>query len=91
MFQLGNFTLHATPTQDGGAPYYKRNNISGIYIANSTWHAFLTDENYRNYINWIVDSMHLEDYNVTGSNTPNYSSGGSDNRYNYMIINSIKK
>ena len=91
MFRLGNFTSPITSTQHGGVPYYKRNNTGGTDIANSTWHAFLTDENYRDYVNWIVDSMHLEDYNVTGSNTPNYSSGVSDNRYNYMIINSIKK
>ena len=92
MFRLGNFTPPTTPTQHGGVPYYKRNNSGGTDIANSTWHAFLTDENYRNYVNWIVDRMHLEDYIVGDSHTPQYGLvGDKNNKYNYMIINSIKK
>ena len=86
MFRVGNFTPPTIPTQDGGAPYYKRNNAAGTNIANSTWHAFLTDENYKNYINWIVDSMHLEDYN--DNYAPLKGNNGSENTNNYIIINS---
>lgn len=35
----------ALPTQDGGVPYYRRNNASGTTIESSTWHKFITDEN----------------------------------------------
>ena len=90
---VGNDTTNwnsvlALPTHQGGVPYYKRNNTGSTDIANSTWHAFLTDENYRNYVNWIVDSMHLEDYNVNGSGlAPSYGLT-TDNRYNYIIIKS---
>ena len=78
----------ALPTQDGGVPYYKRNNSTGTNIANSTWHAFITDENYKNYVNWIVDRMHLEDYNYDISYTPLKGYNGSENTNNYIIINS---
>ena len=78
----------ALPTQDGGAPYYKRNNNAGVNIANSTWHAFLTDENYGNYVNWIVDSMHLEDYNYDIGYAPLKGNNGSENTNNYIIIKS---
>ena len=36
----------ALPTQDGGVPHYRSNNNGGgVSIDNSTWHAFITDEN----------------------------------------------
>lgn len=35
----------ALPTQDGGVPHYRRNTASGTSIEDSTWHAFITDEN----------------------------------------------
>ena len=35
----------AIPTQDGGVPYYRRNNYGGLEIGSSTWHKFYTDEN----------------------------------------------
>lgn len=47
----------ALPTQDGGGvPHYRRNDgDGGVSIDNSTWHAFITDENigsqYVNYAN----------------------------------------
>ena len=88
MFRLGNFTSPITSTQDGGVPYYKINNTGGTDIANSTWHAFLTDENYRNYVNWIVDSMHLEDYNYDGLYSPLKGNNGSENTNNYIIVKS---
>ena len=91
MFRLGNFTSPITSTQDGGVPYYKRNNSGSTDIANSTWHAFITDENYKNYVNWIVDRMHLEDYNYDGLYSPLKGNNGSENTNNYIIINSIEK
>lgn len=39
------FSQLALPTQDGGVPYYRRNNASGTSIDSSTWHTFITDEN----------------------------------------------
>ena len=90
MFRLGNFTPPATPTQQGGVPYYKRNNSSGIDIANSTWHAFLTDENYRNYVNWIVDKVVMNDYIIKGD--PGYEYNMSlpknESAYNYILLKS---
>ena len=35
----------ALPTQQGGVPYYRRNNSAGVAIDSSTWHKFITDEN----------------------------------------------
>lgn len=36
----------ALPTQDGGVPYYRKNDRGGgVSIDDSTWHAFITDEN----------------------------------------------
>ena len=78
----------ALPTQQGGVPYYKRNNTGSTDIANSTWHAFLTDENYKNYVNWIVDRMHLEDYNYDVFYSPLKGVNGSENTNNYIIVKS---
>ena len=80
----------ALPTQHGGVPYYKRNNSGGTDIANSTWHAFLTDENYRNYVNWIVDKVVMNDYIIKGDPGYEYNTSlpKNESAYNYILLKS---
>lgn len=48
----------ALPTNDGGVPYYRRNNNATTAIDSSTWHWFMTDENWLNKV-YPVGSIYI--------------------------------
>lgn len=57
----------ALPTQHGGVPHYRRNNSTDTSIDNSTWHAFITDENIGSQnVNYANSAGSVAWGNVTG-------------------------
>ena len=48
----------ALPTNDGGVPYYRKNNNASTAIDSSTWHWFMTDENWRDKV-YPVGSVYI--------------------------------
>ena len=71
----------ALPTVNGGVPYYRKNDNSNTTIGNSTWHAFITDENISSYLHEIT-------YN--SSNMITYFKTNANNGYANIIIENTR-
>ena len=88
MFRLGNFTPPTAPlTAEGDLTWRQQP------YGNSQWSSektILDSSNYRNYIDWIVDKVVMNEYIIKGDQGYDYNSSipSNESAYNYIIFKS---